>query len=416
MPGEEIAAAAGVSALGAVAQYYQSQKAAKANQDRLDQIKQVFDSIKPPQYDVSVNDPPKYITQVVPEPALDFSKITPEQYKSVGQYVPEVAPYIAEQNPTLIKDTAAATQGKQARLDVLQNFMKTAQTGHDLQMESDLNNAAQRSQTEAQSREKSILQDAARRGQTNSGLTFAAQLQGGESAISRGAQQSQQAALSAYQAKLQAMKDSASLGGQIANDETNETARNAGIINDFNQRTSKNANAYQQYRSGLENSAQTQNLNANQSLANQNVSQNNQAAEYNQNNQNKLAQYLYGIRNQSNATQNQLMTQNWQNQNTQQDRTNKLASQQFADTMAKYNGEAGIANQYNALDYQKAQDTNSAIQGLTSGVNAGAMNYGNSQARQTAATSKANQNFYNTNNRYMDDDELDEYRTSEGRF
>src|SRR5688572_10333263 len=118
--------AGAVAAASAIAQAYNSEKARGANDKRLKELRRIFESIVPPDYDVSIDDPPKYIESSLQQADLDFSRITPEQFKVVGQYSPEAAQFVAEANPTLLKGSATGQQGRQAQIDALRQMQSVA--------------------------------------------------------------------------------------------------------------------------------------------------------------------------------------------------------------------------------------------------------------------------------------------------
>ena len=105
-------AVAAIAAASAIAQAYNSERARGANEKRLNQLRAIFENIVPPEYDVSINDPPRYIESSLQQADLDFSRLTPEQFKVVGQYSPEAAEYVREKDPTLLKGSAAQKEGR----------------------------------------------------------------------------------------------------------------------------------------------------------------------------------------------------------------------------------------------------------------------------------------------------------------
>lgn len=357
-------ASVGVSALGTVAQYYQNEKALKANQDRLDDIEGIFNALKPPEYDVKITDAPELISKSVPEPALNYSALTPEQFKSVGKYIPEIAPYIAEKAPELVKASKVGQEGKQAQLDALRELKTRAtSTGIDPLLQSQLDAASQKGQIDAQSRGQSILQDANRRGQGGSGIMLAQQLQAASDSAQRQAQESQAAALAAYQSKLQALRDSASLGSDISQQDLSLQAQNAGILNDFNQRTSKNANAYGQYASGLRNEAQQSNLATDQGLANKNTQMTNEYAATNRDMANKGAMANYQNALNERDYQNKIKQQGFQNQMGLSQAQNQAKSMGFGNQYQVAQGKAGLTDNILNQNAMKASNMNKLIQG-----------------------------------------------------
>ena len=317
-------------------------------------------------------DPPAYIKAKIPEPSMDMSKMTPEQYKIIGTYKPEVAPYIAESRPDLVKETAGMKEGRDAQLTALRRLKSIGSNQEgDPELQQAIADAGKKSQIQAQSRSQSILQDLARRGMMGSGAGLAAQLQGSSDAMETAARSSQDAAVSSYKNKLQALKDSAMLGGQVRGDDLAMEGRNVDIINDFNQRTSKNRQVWENARTGTLNDAQRMNLNAAQSVADQNVGQNNKYALSERDRQDQLQKYLYGIRSDEQNRQNSLIgaeaTWNRDERNNQ----NKLAGDKFSDQLAITSGKNGLAAQGIAQTREAAQDRNQLYQGIGNSVTGG---------------------------------------------
>jgi hypothetical protein len=374
--------AGGTQILSGVAQMYQTQKANKANQAKLEEIENLFNSIKPPGYDMSVQDPPEYIMSV-PEAAFDFSKLTPKQFEMVGKFSPQAAAYVAEKNPEVVQKSGEAKQGREAQMAALQKFRDIAQSGTDPLLEQQMAKASENAQIAAQSRQQSILQDAARRGQMGSGATLAAQLQGGSDAMQRASSESQAAAAEAYRARLDALRTGASLGGDIAQSELNQAGKNADIINAFNQRAATNQNAYGQYATGVMNDAQLRNLAAQQDIANRNVDTSNQYDQMNQQNFNKLQQQQYQNRVNAQMNKNQLLGQQSAFKAGQVDRLNQLRQQQFNDQMGITNRQGNVGMSQIDLRNQATGATNKNIQGIGNAISSTAMAYkGNGQPTQ----------------------------------
>lgn len=359
-----LAAAVGIQAVSGIAQLFQSEKARKASNSRLNEIARAFEALVPPGYDISPNDPPEYIQGQLADANFDYSKLTPQQFQLVGTYAPEAAEYIAEENPTLIQGSAAAKEGRQAQLDTLRQIQQIARGGDNYPLRSLFEQANQASQAEAQQRAQATMQDAQRRGMGNSGMTFAAMLQGNADSMAGGAAASRDEALAAYNARRDALTQAASLGGDIAASEYGIEQSNADILNSFNQRTTR---AYQDYlnnRANLQNEAKLTNLQNAQNIANQNVSQNNQAQQWNISNNNQLAQQNYNNSRDERNYQNTLAENkaNWAA--SEKDRQNALKTQSYNDQLAKLNGKYGIASAQNQATYQTAADRNNVFQGI----------------------------------------------------
>ncbi len=345
-----IIAAAAVSAL---MQYYNSEKARGAAKEQLAKIETMFNNIKPPGYDIHVWDDPK-VAQDIPAPAFNNVDIKPEDYKAVGQYVPEIQNFVKETNPQLLKLSDAGQQGQQAQLSALDKYRQIAASGgQDPQFLLAQQQAADAAQGQAQSRNASTLQNAQRRGQLDSGLMQAAQLQGNSDSMQRGAMMSQQAAADAYRNKMQALASQASLGGQVQQNDMAFQGKNTDIINDFNQRTTAQYQNYLTQKAQMANQAQIQNLNAQQQISNANVQQNNQANQYNQGRQNQLASQNWDIQQ---ANRQNAINMVKQKQGNQQ--------QNFDNSMSQASGKAGLGYQQINMGNQAAQDQNQALGGL----------------------------------------------------
>lgn len=378
---------AAVAVVTGLIQAYQSEKARGANSAKLKEIERMFAQIVPPEYDISINTPPQYVTEKLQGANLDLSSITPEQFKVMGTYAPEAAQYVAEANPQLVQQTATGQEGRQSQIDSLREFKKLM-SGENPELKARMQEAANASQSQAQSREQSLLQDSQRRGTLGSGVSFAAMLQGNSDSMLGGAQAGRDAAVEAYRAKLQGTQQAGTMGRQLAQDELGQQQTNADIINQFNQRTSRNYQEYLNNRQQLANQAQMFNLQNAQDIGNKNVAQGNEFAVMNQKNKNALGQQQYenarGERNYADSQAEKLAQ--WAAQ--EKARQNDLKTQTYQNSIAKANGMAGLGGQQMQQTTQNAQDRNAIIGAVGSTVAGG---YANQQ--QTDAN-KANWDSY----------------------
>jgi len=355
-----VAAMVGVSAVSALAQLYQSEKANRASKERLDKIEALFNSMVPPEYDLSIIDPPEYIEQAIPPTAIDMTKITPEQYQLVGEFLPEMAPRIAEAAPQVVQDSEAGIEGKNASLSALRRLKEVSQ-GRDPNFDAKINQLARRTQGEAGSRDQSILRGAEERGALTSGLTGAAQLQGGASAMDRMANLGVDAAAESQRNALMALRDSGQLGRDIRGDDLSLASKNTGIINDYNQRFSRDYQNYVQARADMKNQAQMANLQAEQGIANQNVGMNNR---FGVDERDRLDDAAYKNRSEQvserdyeNSRQKALYDAKVRGQDSYNTNVGNVANWK----MNQAQGMAGIAGTLNAHDSQVAQDRNKAL-------------------------------------------------------
>ncbi len=232
--------------------------------------------------------------QKIQEPGFDFSNITPEEYKVIGKYVPQVAQYVAEANPTLIEKSGQMKEGQGAMLDALRQYKNIAQSNSDPAFQAQMDLAARKTQAEAQSRQESALLAAQRRGQGGSLASLGAQLQGGSAAMDRNAEMGKNAAIEAYRNKLDAMRQSAALGGQVYAQDEGYQRNNADIVNSYNARAATGRQNYLNNSADTLNSAQRVNLQAAQGAADSNVAARNSAALANRDRVNALRQQVYG--------------------------------------------------------------------------------------------------------------------------
>lgn len=342
-----------VAAVSSLMQYYQSEKARGATAKRLKEIEKMFNDIVPPEFDLSVYDDPE-LAKEIPPPALNMEKITPELYQSVGQYVPEVAEFVQEANPKLVEATAAAKVGRQAQMDALERYKKIASGEFDPEFAAKMVESSDRARRDANSVQDSILQDAQQRGQFGSGVMLASQMGKSADAMRRQAIESRMAAAEAYRNQLSAMDKSADLGGSIRRSEMDEEAKNVGIINDFNERTSKNYQDYLSNRANMANSAKLKNLSEAQRIADLNTGLENKAKI------DQVERYNAGQKTLFDAAQKERS-----NRLELEDKKTNLKQQMYENLMAKARGKAGIAQ--DGINYlqKSTQDKNQAIQGVS---------------------------------------------------
>jgi hypothetical protein len=387
--------AAGAQVLSSIAQYYQAAEARKASKAELEEIRRLFDSIKPPDYDATVYDPPELIMQTIPETAFDMSNVNPKAYAVAAKYIPEVASYIAEQNPQLVKMSAAGQLGRDAQIQALKDIRARTGEVSDAEAQDASARAMRDAQINSQSRQESVLQDANRRGQLGSGAMLAAQLQGGSDQMERGANLSSQAYLEALRNKLGAIRTEGEMGRQLGNDEFSQSAINADIINKFNQRASTNMNVYNQYAADTVNKGQLFNVQNAQNVTNQNTDTLNKSAIYNRNRQDDIASKIRADKVGERSYINQAGQQNWQNKLTNQNIANTIKRNSFQDQLDIAGGKSGIVYKNIGMNNEFTRDQNQAIQGLGKGV------------ADTAMTAGYLVNKYPTKDPYADEEEED---------
>lgn len=366
-----------------ISQYMNSEQARKANKAELAKLKAIYGKIQTPQFDESGTSAPQF----------DMSKLTPEDYKLLGKYIPDVAAKVQEIAPTTLKETADSAAGRDAQMQALRRLKDVGSQDRDPAMQAGLLQAARSSQAEAESRNQSILADEGRKGMLGSGAALAAQLQGSSASMDRNAQMGQQASIEAYRNRLSALKDSATLGGQIRSGDMDMQSRNADIINSFNTRAARSAQEYQNMVADQANMAQKFNLDREQGEADKNTSLHNQ----------------YGVLNRQRDDEIAARQAQWQQ--AQKEYLNSLKQQDYGDQMQKAGAATGLSQMGMAQTTGAAQDKNAAINGIgQAGMGWGMSAYNNDRAdsraekygTQPQQKTTAQENGYYTN---ADDDE-----------
>lgn len=293
---------AAAAAAGGIANYLGSEDAKKANKADIARMQALIDNLKNPNF--------------------DMSKLTPKDYEIGSKYVPELAKFIEEKAPTLVRGASAdALQGRQAQLDSLAKFRNLSATGEDTQSqilrEKALNDTARVNAAE----QGAIKDKAEQRGQGGSTLEYVQSLMGQQGAGVRGSQAAQQAALDAYNTKIQATRDAATLGGNIRQSDVAMETGNANTINAWNNRMASSYNDYLQNIAATRNKAQEFNINRENTVSDKNTAQTNSSNQSYQDKMNELRQQQY--QNDTGKVQMQMGVLGKNMQNTQNDYTNK---------------------------------------------------------------------------------------------
>lgn len=343
---------AGVAVASGIAQYMSSEKARKSSGKQMDKIQALYEKMQVPSFDENGT----------PQPQFDVTKLTPEDYKVLQQYIPEVAQQVKEVAPQVIKETGDMKTGRRAQMDALSKLRQAGSASGDPEFAARMQQASRSASIDAQSKIDSILQAQARRGMLGSGNQLAAQLQGATSSMDRNAMAGAEAAAQSYRNQLQAVRDSANLGGQVRSEDMSLQGRNADIINAYNARGAQNAQQWQNQRADTLNNAQQFNQRTAQDLANRNIDQRNDYAKYNQSMGNQFQQQAYG------------------NARSERDALNQLRQNNFNNQMNINSGKSGAFQGVASNQLSGAADRNQAMSGLAGGIGAGAM-YWDAQSR-----------------------------------
>ncbi len=294
--------------VGGVLQYLGSRRADRTMQDAQNRLQDALAKIQNPNF--------------------DMRQFTPEEYKLVGTYAPQMLQLVNERAPELAKLSAAGEEGRKAQLGALQKLVQVGREGATPESQALVEQAMRENQIQNQGQQRSIIDSFARRGGGGSGAELAEALSSQQGSDQASARSGTEAALAAYQSRLQALRDSGSLGGQIQQNDYNMQANNADIINRFNQRMAENSQRVNMYNNQNLNDASRANLAAEQNVADQNVN----------------------LRNSAVSDKNQ------------------LAQQQYQNALDRIRLQNGVTQETNQNTANSQRDQNSAIQGASTGI------------------------------------------------
>lgn len=397
-------AVAAVTAVSAAVQYYNAQKARGASRRELDRIEEIYNGLVPPDYDLSIEDPPELHDQKLKSPEFspemaapkwNLSKLDPKDLEMVQKFSPQIAPLIEEAAPQLVEKSAEMKEGSQAQKDALRKFMAIGEGGFDPEHAQRVQDAKDRAQAEAQSRGASIMQDFERRGLGGSGLELAAKMGASSQAMDRNARMGLAAEADAYKNQLAALAQGAQLGGDIYAQDERFQSRNNQIINDFNKRMSARHQNWEQMRANAINAADLRNIQEAQRISDENIRSGNEAdirhqrrmddiTRYNMDHmrgerdrQDQLASDKY-IRDQQQRAYmdaREILRKKWAQDNVRYQNT--LKDRKFANDQTIASGRAGMADRNISHIMGSAADRNAAIQGFTNAAVSGIGSYGN---------------------------------------
>jgi hypothetical protein len=374
-----IAAVAGIAAVSGLINLYNAEKARGADRQRLKEIRALFEKIKPPDYDVSIDAPPQYHEQSLRQPKysdpqqapqFDTSRLNPEDLKLVGKYTPELAPFIAESNPELVKQSGEALKGREAQKSALKKYMEMGEAGDDAISAQESAMAQRRAGADSRSRLDSLQQSFERRGQGGAGLQMGAQLAAAQGSSDMQAQAQMQAQADAQRRRLGALASGAQLGGQLYGQEMDLAQANTGIINNFNQRMASARQNFENRRAEDLNQANRYNLGVEQDLSNRNIGARNDAAEKNLRRSDALAQYGADFRTRERNRLDEHERERYANDRGERDYRNKLAE-------SKANWAAQSRANANKIKSQQYGDQSDWAKGMS-----GALGMGREGARQ----------------------------------
>ena len=247
-----LAAGAGVGIVSGLMQWQNSKEARAASAAERARIGDLIEKLKDPEFDTRL--------------------ILPEEYEVVEKYVPQVAEYVAEVAPEVVKAASeGAVRGRQAQMETLDRLRNMSQSGDDVISRIATDEALESAAEPGSGQRELIQQQMARRGMGGSGMELVAQLTNQQNSNESAQEGAQKAAADAQLRRLQTMRDSAALGGDIRNQDVNMEAKNADIVNSYNTRQAQDRQAYLNNVANTMNDASVRNIGAKQTAADKNV-------------------------------------------------------------------------------------------------------------------------------------------------
>ena len=355
------AAAIGSLALGAIsglASMYAAEKARGAAQKRLDQIEALFNRIKPPKYDLSIEEPPQMHIENLEKnfaKELPKTKFDERLIQQVGKYMPQFPEMVKEEAPQLLKETKHTKRGREAQEKALSEFERIAESSSDPRFRMLVERAKKRAQSEAQSRGETLKTSMARRGISGSGLELAANIGSSAEAMDRMGEMEMQAAADAYRHRLEALARGADIGRSISDQDLAKQRYNLDTINAFNRRMSEREQRLNELRAAGLNQAQLRNLSEKQRLHELNR---------------RRGDIIAGVKGQEARADvrraDELKRWGYGQRMANRDRANMLRRQIYEDQLSRARGMAGLSDTRNKYDYQAARDKGAAWGGMAS--------------------------------------------------
>jgi hypothetical protein len=204
-------------------------------------------------------------------PSIEEQRLKLQKYVDAGQLTPEQA-QAALVNSNAYDSMNLDTAGKDAQLEALGQLQDIGSNGGlDAQDRAKLQAIQNDEQTQSKGARDAIIQNAQARGVGGSGLEMLAQLTNAQDSATRASQKDVNVAAEGQQRALQAIQDSANLGGTINNNQFAQqkaVADSRNAINQFNAANTQQANFA---NAAANNTAQASNLANKQFVSNSNV-------------------------------------------------------------------------------------------------------------------------------------------------
>lgn len=213
--------------------------------------------------------------QALDMPRYEDLKLTFQRYANGEPLTTEQLTALQDVNSEVSKLTQDKV-AKQTQLEALASLKERARGGLTLQDKADLLNAQRDIDRQTAGVQKSIINNMAARGQAGSGAELAARLNAGQQGAQQASQNALNVAAQAQNRTFQAVKDSASLGRQIGQDQLDFDAMKAKANDETRRSNLERLQASMQYNVGTKNQANAINYNRANSVADKNVALSNE--------------------------------------------------------------------------------------------------------------------------------------------
>lgn len=219
--------------------------------------------------------------QAIPVPTAADMRLILEPLVQQGVLSPEAYSTILQQPSafTSINIDQAPRNAEMAALSQMQDIAKEG--GRDAQFRAAMNNAYNATNQQMQGQTGAILQNAAERGALNSNMATAAQLASAYSGNANMANASVNAAAEAEKRALDAISQSAAIGGQVSAQDWAQASQRAQAMDAINRYNAQNSQSQNNMNTQTRNLAQAQNLDLAQQVAQYNNQVKNQQNQYN---------------------------------------------------------------------------------------------------------------------------------------
>jgi len=288
----------------------------------------------------------------IPEARPEY--FTPEVYRYLENYSPEVAAYVRERDPRMVEgQSLAAQRARSAEQQVLQDILGRAREGTDVMAEIQRARGMRVAAGTMASQAATLQQQLQRQGQQGGLAAYGAALQQQQGAGMQAALAGEQAALAGMQERGRALGEAGTLAGRQLGRELDIEQANVQAINAFNQRLASSQQAQANLAAQIRNQAALENIRGRQRIGEKNVASQAEA----------------------------------------RDRRQQFAQQQYQNQLAKYGYQVPLTKQQIGTRQGEAQDFNRMVQGLgdllsTGGQIAGGQIAGGKAQPQAAAVMK----------------------------